>query len=324
MKVIRMCSREKMVRGVRRGCVRLKGAVIGIDDEDDSTFTVTVDSKTFHFQARDADERETWVRALEDTILRHAQPPAHRRWDPSRPAPTVQDFDKKLIEADAYLQIIIDQVKTLEERMQKITDEHAKAHCEIVKTNAEEMLENVKHSIALLQIAKSTAHPINGIYQGPVSLFPQNASDCSSKLSPSRLQSGASLLGPGDRIVTLSAPTLDEVQPGIELGAECMDPSINSALQPSMLQPVPDMSYSSSEDEDFFDAYDYSGASSAPVSPTGVGPQEMRVQGQLGIDLGLHPHPERSSETTQMFCVTGTYPVDASQTTVSRVAACIS
>jgi hypothetical protein len=71
-------SREKMVRGVRRGCVRLKAAVIGIDDEDDSTFTVTVDGKTFHFQARDADERETWVRALEDTILRHAQPPAHR------------------------------------------------------------------------------------------------------------------------------------------------------------------------------------------------------------------------------------------------------
>ncbi|GLD61339.1 oxysterol-binding protein-related protein 9 isoform X1 [Lates japonicus] len=26
------------------------GAVIGIDDEDDSTFTITVDQKTFHFQ----------------------------------------------------------------------------------------------------------------------------------------------------------------------------------------------------------------------------------------------------------------------------------
>lgn len=61
-----------MMRGVRRGCVRLKGAVIGIDDEDDSTFTITVDSKTFHFQARDGEEREKWIRALEDTILRHA------------------------------------------------------------------------------------------------------------------------------------------------------------------------------------------------------------------------------------------------------------
>lgn len=60
-----------MVRGVRRGCVRLKGAIIGIDDEDDSTFTITVDHKTFHFQARHAEDRENWVRALEDTIFRH-------------------------------------------------------------------------------------------------------------------------------------------------------------------------------------------------------------------------------------------------------------
>lgn len=65
-------SKEKMMRGVRRGCVRLKGAVIGIDDEDDSTFTITVDHKTFHFQARDAEERHKWVQALEDTIIKHA------------------------------------------------------------------------------------------------------------------------------------------------------------------------------------------------------------------------------------------------------------
>lgn len=44
-----------MRRGVRRGCVRLRGAVVGIDDEDDSTFTVTVDNKTFHFQVVDQD-----------------------------------------------------------------------------------------------------------------------------------------------------------------------------------------------------------------------------------------------------------------------------
>ena len=41
-----------MVRGARRGCVRLKGAIVGIDDDDDSTFTITVDAKTFHFQVR--------------------------------------------------------------------------------------------------------------------------------------------------------------------------------------------------------------------------------------------------------------------------------
>ena len=62
---------------VRRGCVRLKGALVGIDDEDDSTFTVTVDNKTFHFQAKDSEERERWIRALEDTVLRWGENPSH-------------------------------------------------------------------------------------------------------------------------------------------------------------------------------------------------------------------------------------------------------
>ncbi|KAL1129870.1 hypothetical protein AAG570_012814 [Ranatra chinensis] len=107
-------SREKMMRGVRRGCVRLKGAVIGIDDEDASTFTITVDSKTFHFQARDGDEKEKWVRCLENTIARHGygyKCPSTLRLDSVKPSPTMQDFDKKLAEADAYLQILIDQTK---------------------------------------------------------------------------------------------------------------------------------------------------------------------------------------------------------------------
>ena len=61
-------SKEKMMRNARRGCVRLKGAIIGIDDEDDTLFTITVDGKTFHLQARDGDERDGWIRALENAI----------------------------------------------------------------------------------------------------------------------------------------------------------------------------------------------------------------------------------------------------------------
>ena len=41
--------------------------------QDDSTFTITVDGKTFHFQAQDSQERERWIRALEDTVVRHNQ-----------------------------------------------------------------------------------------------------------------------------------------------------------------------------------------------------------------------------------------------------------
>lgn len=47
-----------MMKGVRRGCVRLRGAIIGIDDQDVNTFTITVDHKTFHFQVSIVGARE--------------------------------------------------------------------------------------------------------------------------------------------------------------------------------------------------------------------------------------------------------------------------
>ncbi|KAK6057917.1 hypothetical protein COOONC_04523 [Cooperia oncophora] len=43
-------SREKMLKGQQRGCMRLHGAVVGIDGENNSLFTITVDGKVFHLQ----------------------------------------------------------------------------------------------------------------------------------------------------------------------------------------------------------------------------------------------------------------------------------
>uniref|UniRef100_H2SIT1 Oxysterol-binding protein n=1 Tax=Takifugu rubripes TaxID=31033 RepID=H2SIT1_TAKRU len=116
------------------------GAVIGIDDEDDSTFTITVDQKTFHFQARDADEREKWIHALEGTILRHT---LQLREAETRFVPSVQDFDKKLSEADAYLQILIDQLKIISYLLNSSA-----------ASLFQSMVESIKHCIVLLQIAK--------------------------------------------------------------------------------------------------------------------------------------------------------------------------
>lgn len=39
------------------------------------------------------------------------------------------------------------------------------------------MLDHIKHSIVLLQIAKNTAHPINGFYQGPSIKSSDNKAD---------------------------------------------------------------------------------------------------------------------------------------------------
>ncbi|KAF2893863.1 hypothetical protein ILUMI_12304 [Ignelater luminosus] len=251
-------SKEKMMRGVRRGCVRLKGAVIGIDDEDDSTFTITVDYKTFHFQARDAEEREKWVRALEDTILRHAN---RMRWDSNRPPPTVKDFDNKVSEADAYLQLMIEQTKNLEDRIGSIADVEEKAKCQVILEHANAMLHNIKHSIVLLQIAKNTAYPVNGVYQ-PRS----ETSAINSTIATNSAEA-----------VTLPGQT--PVQQGVELGSECIEYSrrhsrtlVGPAAATTLA--VPEMSYSSSEGEDdFYDANDspFTPGSQAPT-PTGVRP----------------------------------------------------
>ncbi|XP_052755654.1 oxysterol-binding protein-related protein 9 isoform X1 [Galleria mellonella] len=228
-------SKEKMTRGVRRGCVRLRAAVIGIDDEDDSTFTITVDHKTFHFQARDGLERERWVRALEDTISRHGR---RERWSRSMPAPRHRhgDLERRISEADAYLQIMIDLVSKMSTRVSELADPHEKSKGQVILDHSNAMLDNIKHSIVLLQIAKNTVNPVNGVYQGPTSS------------SQTHIKQGA------------------ELSPQVEMGAECRElptptrplPSLEDMDAPrAMSLFVPDTSYSSSEGEDdFYDADD--------------------------------------------------------------------
>lgn len=234
-------SKEKMMRGVRRGCVRLKGAVIGIDDED-STFTITVDHKTFHFQARTAAEREKWVRALEDTIFRHG---SRMRWDTNGPPATIKDFDNKVSEADAYLQLMIEQTQNLEERIKIIKDEEEKTKCQVILEHANMMLDNIKHSIVLLQIAKNTAHPINGIYQPPTNIE-------------------ASLTEPE------VLPDMT-IQQGVEMASECMESARRHASIVATASTVPETSYSSSEGEDdFYDANDSPFSVSQATTPTAL------------------------------------------------------
>jgi hypothetical protein len=43
-------SRDKMLRSQQRGCIRLNNAAIGIEEENTSLFTITVDGKVFHFK----------------------------------------------------------------------------------------------------------------------------------------------------------------------------------------------------------------------------------------------------------------------------------
>ncbi|XP_050756998.1 oxysterol-binding protein-related protein 9 isoform X2 [Gymnogyps californianus] len=271
-------SKDKMMRGSRRGCVRLRGAVIGIDDEDDSTFTITVDQKTFHFQARDADEREKWIHALEDTILRHT---LQLQGVDSGFVPSVHDFDKKLTEADAYLQILIDQLKLFDEKLQNCKDDEQRKKIESLKETTSSMVESIKHCIVLLQIAKdqnneekhadgliSTINPVDAVYQpSPLEqsvistmpsqavIPPEPAQLCKSEQRPSSLPVGPVVASLGNQ-----TPTPNSTGSGQSAPSSSLTSPSHVNLSPNT---VPDFSYSSSEDE-FYDADEFYQSSSSP------------------------------------------------------------
>ncbi|XP_076338053.1 oxysterol-binding protein-related protein 9 isoform X1 [Tachypleus tridentatus] len=280
-------SKEKMMRGARRGCVRLKGAVIGIDDEDDSTFTITVDGKIFHFQAENADDREKWVSALEETIVRHtpSRGSYYKSWERSVLASTIQDFESKLTESDAYLQLMIEQVKNIEHKIET-ADETEKILLSLVRDKANCVVESVKHSIILLQIAKNTSHPVNGVYQTfkPTEVSPQpsvSSREISSESDPIKLpvvkvEEAAECKEDGgskDVNSTTSQSSSSSMQvttPLPQISVSCSQsvvsrpevPELESLVAPlstanavsQLNQLFPETSYSSSEDDDFFDA----------------------------------------------------------------------
>ncbi|XP_013405008.1 oxysterol-binding protein-related protein 9 isoform X7 [Lingula anatina] len=237
-------SKEKMMRGSRRGCVRLKGAIIGIDDEDDSTFTITVDQKTFHFQARDAEERERWIGGLEEAILRHTQPLSKQR--ESKHIPSTAEFDSKVAETDAYLQLLIDQTKALDEKIEQCDDPAAREKYSVIKVAAETMIESIKQSIVLLQMSKQQIADQAMVENGPLTPPLQAAAGSIGRKKENGISPAVDAL--------LEEEGGDMEQDG-SVGAQShmMSAYSNSDMHvPPRVMPM--TSYSSSEDEEFYDA----------------------------------------------------------------------
>ena len=63
-------SKAKMKLGVKRGCIRLFQSNLGLDDDDNNIFTVTdlVTEKTFHFMTKDKNERNFWIKHIEECM----------------------------------------------------------------------------------------------------------------------------------------------------------------------------------------------------------------------------------------------------------------
>ena len=100
-------------------------------------------------KARDEKEREKWVRHLEDTIARST----HRRGVYYDTSQTLQSmggsssatsgkhshlvmFDKKVSEADTYLQLMIDQTTKIEQRIDGIEDPEEREKYNLLKEQA--------------------------------------------------------------------------------------------------------------------------------------------------------------------------------------------
>ena len=167
------------------------------------------------------------------------------------------------------------------------------------------MLESIKHTIVLLQIAKvaalfigvwesyisyifffqNTTHPVNGVQvAAPISFFQSSPSET---LKITNNQQPVKINLTNEVVSVIASMEEVPVQTGIELGAECVErrggnvECTDSVRQPpviSLEQPpvfynqrplaleIPETSYSSSEDEDFFDASENMGQS--PTLPT--------------------------------------------------------
>ena len=163
-------SKENKEKGDCRGCIRLSEAHVGYDNEDDITFTITVDDKTFHLQARNLDEREKWVSRIEKAIRTHATLDESTRKlteiEVKLSQSEILHFDSTLTELDSYLQLLIEQLKTLEKRkeneIEKMGENTTKGLDPLIESTRN-LIETIKHAIVCLQIAKANCDPSNDL-----------------------------------------------------------------------------------------------------------------------------------------------------------------
>ncbi|KAM4023388.1 oxysterol-binding protein-related protein 9 isoform 4-T4 [Anomaloglossus baeobatrachus] len=196
--------------------------------------------------------------------------------------PSVQDFDKKLAESDAYLQILIDQIKAFDDKIQSCKDDEQRKKIENLKDTTCSMVESIKHCIVLLQIAKdqtnedkhadgliSTINPVDSIYQpSPLEPVLIRTMPTQTVPMPEAVQVGKgeqrpSSLAVGSVMGTLAShqtPTPNSTGSGQSVPSSSLTSPSHVNLSPNT---VPDFSYSSSEDE-FYDADEFYQSTSSP------------------------------------------------------------
>jgi len=180
----------------------------------------------------------------------------------------LEDFDRKLAEADAYLEMMLRQTTALQKRASEATESEARDKLEAVAQRALDVTESIKHAIVLLQIAKNAAVP-----QPHIQTVQVQSSDI--MVDGSHVNFGIEMGnecreqvkhadGAGEDVKSCSTTILNApVLPGL--------PVVGSAPSSKQIKTsaIPEISYSSSEeDDDFFDAEEDEDAADEVLTPT--------------------------------------------------------
>jgi len=135
-----------MLKKQQRGCIRLRGAAIGIDGENNTLFTITVDGKVFHLQGRDQAERDKWVKALERAI--HEKSGYYKPQQEDK----VLELGTKVSHAEKQLQDLIEQVRHFEKfKENEEESQKRKKLLHEVLQSAKRLQSTVDHSIIILR-----------------------------------------------------------------------------------------------------------------------------------------------------------------------------
>ncbi|KAH9413390.1 Oxysterol-binding protein- protein 9 [Dermatophagoides pteronyssinus] len=175
-------SPEKLVRGDRRGCIRLRDAILGIEDDDDTIFSITSDTEVFHCKdvfviiiiiiCIKQNQKHQRSNALLMPIQQQQQRSIDDIDDDEDDEKILNKFNHYLIETDSYLQILIKQFQKLDSKITTtangddiIGDDKSTDQIKLLKERSTYFLDSIKHTIVLLQIAKNLKFPVSGIYR---------------------------------------------------------------------------------------------------------------------------------------------------------------
>lgn len=200
------------------------------------------------FAARDADEREQWTRALEAVIRQQNQ--GGRQNFAQRYRPNIPEFEKRIAESDAYLKILLDQIKNLKVKRDP-TKGTGRSKLDAIISSAEQMSEYIKQALIILQIAKNEClNPSMDMEESR--LMEIDLSDLQGKVVSRLSESGDSEVGDGNPLSTRVSDLAGTRTR--RAGTTPKDQSRQESSESRLPHVLPWTSYSS--DDEFYDAED--------------------------------------------------------------------